>query len=111
MPTVDQKEESDETEAKDDKSIDLRKSSIKLETSTPRKLFEEDTIVNQSSSASGSDNEDEFTHKLQILKIVLATCHSWRVVMKGIDDLWQADLVEMGNYSAENKTIGFADCD
>ncbi|GBP03667.1 hypothetical protein EVAR_68844_1 [Eumeta japonica] len=55
------KEESDmKTEAKDDKSIDLRKSSIKLETSTPRKLFEEDTIVNQSSNASGSDNEDEF---------------------------------------------------
>ncbi|GBP07279.1 hypothetical protein EVAR_90882_1 [Eumeta japonica] len=55
------KEESDmKTEAEDDKSIDLRKSSIKLETSTPRKLFEEDTIVNQSSSASGSDNEDEF---------------------------------------------------
>lgn len=26
-----------------------------------------------------------------------------RVVMKGIDDLWQADLVEMGNYSAENR--------
>lgn len=25
-----------------------------------------------------------------------------RVVMKGIDDLWQADLVEMGNYSSEN---------
>ncbi|GBP03914.1 hypothetical protein EVAR_91075_1 [Eumeta japonica] len=48
------------TEAEDDKSIHLRKSSIKLETSTPRKLFEEDTIVNQSSSASGSDNEDEF---------------------------------------------------
>lgn len=26
-----------------------------------------------------------------------------RVVMKGIDDLWQADLVEMGNYSTVNK--------
>lgn len=26
-----------------------------------------------------------------------------RVVMKGIDDLWQADLVEMGNYSTQNK--------
>lgn len=25
-----------------------------------------------------------------------------RVVMKGIDDLWQADLVEMGNYSTYN---------
>lgn len=26
-----------------------------------------------------------------------------RVIMKGIDDLWQADLVEMGNYSKINK--------
>lgn len=26
-----------------------------------------------------------------------------RVVMKGIDDLWQADLVEMGSYSRQNK--------
>lgn len=26
-----------------------------------------------------------------------------RVIMKGIDDLWQADLVEMGNYSTVNK--------
>lgn len=26
-----------------------------------------------------------------------------RVIMKGIDDLWQADLVEMGNYSTYNK--------
>lgn len=26
-----------------------------------------------------------------------------RVIMKGIDDLWQADLVEMGNYSAYNR--------
>lgn len=26
-----------------------------------------------------------------------------RVIMKGIDDLWQADLVEMGNYSTINK--------
>lgn len=26
-----------------------------------------------------------------------------RVVMKGIDDLWQADLVEMGNYSTSNE--------
>lgn len=26
-----------------------------------------------------------------------------RVIMKGIDDLWQADLVEMGNYSGVNK--------
>lgn len=25
-----------------------------------------------------------------------------RVIMKGIDDLWQADVVEMGNYSTEN---------
>lgn len=25
-----------------------------------------------------------------------------RVIMKGIDDLWQADLVEMGNYSTSN---------
>ncbi|KAI8120097.1 hypothetical protein CVS40_8601 [Lucilia cuprina] len=25
------------------------------------------------------------------------------VIMKGIDDLWQADLVEMGNYSIYNK--------
>lgn len=29
--------------------------------------------------------------------------HRRRVVMKGIDDLWQADLVEMGNYSTFNK--------
>lgn len=26
-----------------------------------------------------------------------------RVIMRGIDDLWQADLVEMGNYSTINK--------
>ena len=26
-----------------------------------------------------------------------------RVIMKGIDDLWQADLVEMGSYSTVNK--------
>lgn len=26
-----------------------------------------------------------------------------RVILKGIDDLWQADLVEMGNYSTQNR--------
>lgn len=30
-----------------------------------------------------------------------------RVVMKGIDDLWQADLVEMGNYSKYNKNYRY----
>lgn len=30
-----------------------------------------------------------------------------RVVMKGIDDLWQADLVEMGNYSKSNKNYRY----
>ena len=27
----------------------------------------------------------------------------WRVIMKGIDNLWQADLVEMGAFAKENK--------
>ena len=26
-----------------------------------------------------------------------------RVILKGLDDLWQADLVEMGAYSSRNK--------
>lgn len=30
-----------------------------------------------------------------------------RVVMKGIDDLWQADLVEMGDYSRYNKNYRY----
>lgn len=30
-----------------------------------------------------------------------------RVVMKGIDDLWQADLVEMGNYASHNKNYRY----
>lgn len=30
-----------------------------------------------------------------------------RVVMKGIDDLWQADLVEMGDYSTYNKNYRY----
>lgn len=30
-----------------------------------------------------------------------------RVITKGIDDLWQADLVEMGNYSKANKGYRF----
>lgn len=30
-----------------------------------------------------------------------------RVVMKGIDDLWQADLVEMGNYSVHNNDFRY----
>lgn len=30
-----------------------------------------------------------------------------RVITKGIDDLWQADLVEMGNYSAFNRGYRF----
>ena len=25
------------------------------------------------------------------------------VIIKGLDDLWQADLVEMGSYSSQNK--------
>ncbi|GBP09887.1 hypothetical protein EVAR_91350_1 [Eumeta japonica] len=48
------------TETEDDKSIHVKKSLIKLETSTPKKLFVEDTIVNQPTSASSSDNEDDF---------------------------------------------------
>lgn len=30
-----------------------------------------------------------------------------RVIMKGIDDLWQADLVEMNSYSKFNKNYAY----
>ena len=30
-----------------------------------------------------------------------------KVIIKGIDDLWQADLVEMSAYAAENKGYKF----